>query len=519
MKTLPDFCQQRLVATRSGAHAAHLRKRGQMSLSVALAAVASLGAPAIGMAQAGAAETPPPTVRTTTSAPALSLTDALREGDQYGFANRIAIANADADEARARLPLKGILPTARVESGVVRTTDPIGAFGTTLRQRVVTAAAFDPARLNDPAAISNVQGGLVLEIPLFNADAYGALRSTRAAARASSAIADWTTITVRVNVVGGQQRAGPDPPQVSIEVRAYYGAVLATEKVSMLVQARGAADAAVHQVQLMMQQGLVTRADVLQADVRATDVASQLIGARNDARSAKQQLAVLLGRTDGTLPVLPTALPADEAIRTLAALDTSAAAPSGTIATRADVRAAREAVAAAEGDRTRATAMLLPRVNSFARYDWNAPNGLFAGHKNWTVGVMASWALSSGGSELADIAGAKARAVSARASEQAVIAQVAADADATRRGVVVALERLDLAERAAMQSLEAHRLVDKRYGAGLATIAELLGAESSATGAALAGSAARYALIDAIATHRRAIGANPADLSTLETAR
>jgi outer membrane protein TolC len=502
MKTLPDFCQQRLVATRSGAHAAHLRKRGQMSLSVALAAVASLGAPAIGMAQAGAAETPPPTVRTTTSAPALSLTDALREGDQYGFANRIAIANADADEARARLPLKGILPTARVESGVVRTTDPIGAFGTTLRQRVVTAAAFDPARLNDPAAISNVQGGLVLEIPLFNADAYGALRSTRAAARASSAIADWTTITVRVNVV-----------------RAYYGAVLATEKVSMLVQARGAADAAVHQVQLMMQQGLVTRADVLQADVRATDVASQLIGARNDARSAKQQLAVLLGRTDGTLPVLPTALPADEAIRTLAALDTSAAAPSGTIATRADVRAAREAVAAAEGDRTRATAMLLPRVNSFARYDWNAPNGLFAGHKNWTVGVMASWALSSGGSELADIAGAKARAVSARASEQAVIAQVAADADATRRGVVVALERLDLAERAAMQSLEAHRLVDKRYGAGLATIAELLGAESSATGAALAGSAARYALIDAIATHRRAIGANPADLSTLETAR
>jgi len=135
------------------------------------------------------------------------------------------------------------------------------------------------------------------------------------------------------------------------------------------------------------------------------------------------------------------------------------------------------------------------------------------------VGLMATWSLFGGGSELADIAVATARAAGAKAGEQAALAQGAAEADATRRGVVVALERLDLAARAATQSLEAHRLVEKRYAGGLATIAELLGAESSATGAALARSAARFTLLDAIATHRRAIGADPADLASLDTAR
>ena len=81
----------------------------------------------------------------------------------------------------------------------------------------------------------------------------------------------------------------------------------------------------------------------------------------------------------------------------------------------------------------------------------------------------------------------------------------------------MALQRLDLADRSAEQSREAHRLVEKRYAGGLATVAELLGAETAATGAALARAAARYALIDALAAYRRAIGADPAELAALDT--
>lgn len=438
------------------------------------------------------------------SAP-LSLGEAIREADQRAFGNRIAAATTAGDRARARLPLKGILPSARVEAGVVRTTDPIGAFGTTLRQRLVTPAAFEPAKLNYPSAVTNAQGGLVLEVPLVNGDAWLGLRAARAAADASKAAGAWSAVSTRADVI-----------------RAYYGAILAEDKAGVLAQAQQAADAGVRQVRAMVTQGLVTKADALQASVRASDVAAQLLSARSEALSARQQLALLLGRTGAELPTLPGALPDDAAVIALAVHD-SAAANSAVGATdavgqlRDDVRAAQAGVTAAGADRRRAASTLLPRVNGFARYDWNDPRTVYAGQKNWTVGVMASWSLFGGNAELADVAATTARATAARAGLDAARAQSQLERDDAARRLTVSLQRLTLARDAADQSREAHRLVQKRYDGGLATIAELLAAESAATGASLGHAAARYALIDAIATWRRASGGDPAALTALDS--
>ena len=436
----------------------------------------------------------------------LSLADALCEADGHAYANRIATSSTDAERAKARMTLKGILPSARVEGDFVRTTDPLGAFGSTLRQRLVTPASFVPERLNYPPATNNVHGGLVLEVPLLNGDAWTGWKAARAAADASTARGDWTAITTRTNVV-----------------RAYYGAILASEKVRMLEEALRAAEAGVREVQVMVQQGMVTKADALQASIRAAEVFAQLLSARSDALTARQQLGVLIGRNDGFAPVLPTALPADASVRALAERDTLApptpADATSRITSRADVRAAEAGRLAANADRQRAVTTMLPRVNGIARYDWNDATNLYGGPKNWTVGVMASWSIFGGNSELADHASASARAESARAGKDATLAQGQVEADAARRAVAVALQRLDLADRSAEQSVEAFRLVEKRYGGGLATIAERLGAESQATGTALARGAARYALIEALATYRRAIGADPAELAALDAAR
>ena len=438
----------------------------------------------------------------------LSLGDAIREADQRAFGNRIATATASGDRARARLSLKGILPSARVEAGVIRTTDPIGAFGTTLRQRLVTPAAFEPAKLNYPSAVTNAQGGLVLEVPLLNGDAWLGLRAARAAADASSAASDWSAVSIRTDVV-----------------RAYYGAILADAKTTVLAEAQRAADAGVRQVRSMVAQGLVTKADALQASVRASEVSAQLLSARSDAVSARQQLALLMGRTTADLPTLPTALPDESTVVALASRDREAAdammgtatATGATESVRDDVRAARAGVQAASAERRRATSTLLPRVNGFARYDWNDPRTLYAGTKNWTVGVMASWSLFGGNAELADMAATRARADAARAGLDAVQAQSRLERDDAARRLTVSLERLTLASQSADQSREAYRLVQKRYDGGLATIAELLAAEASATGASLAHAAARYAVIDALATWRRASGGDPAALTALES--
>jgi outer membrane protein TolC len=440
------------------------------------------------------------------SAP-LSLGDAIREADQHAFGNRIAAATTAGDRARARLPLKGILPSARIEAGVVRTTDPIGAFGTTLRQRLVTPAAFEPARLNYPSAVTNAQGGLVLEVPLMNGDAWLGLRAARAAADAGEAAGEWASVSTRTDVV-----------------RAYYGAILAEAKAGVLAQAQQAADAGARQVRAMVAQGLVTKADALQASVRASDVAAQLLSARSDALTARQQLAMLMGRTTTELPTLPDALPDDAAVLALATHDTADVGASSAASTTAsstgeirdDVRAAQAGVLAAAADRRRAASTMLPRVNGFARYDWNDPRTLYAGQKNWTVGVMASWSLFGGNAELADVAVTTARADAARAGLDAARAQSRLERDDAARRLTVSLQRLTLARDAGAQSREAYRLVQKRYDGGLATIAELLAAESSATGTALAHAAARYAVIDAIATWRRASGGDPSALTALD---
>ena len=430
----------------------------------------------------------------------LSLGEAFRQADRSAYVNRIAAGGTAAQSAQTLAPLKGILPSLRVEAGYVRTTDPIGAFGSTLRQRTISQANFDPQRLNYPGAIGNYQSGIVLEQPLFNADAWTGRRAAVRAAGASRAQEEWTRLATRVDVV-----------------RAYYGAVLASERARTLETAARAAHAHVAQAEAMVRQGLVTKSDALLASVRAGEVDVQLAEAHGNAAMALRQLAVLMGRDGGELPpdlAAPTRLPSSERIRTAVASDTSAAVP----APRADVRAAAEGLAAARADVQRARAAYLPRVNSFIRYDWNSPDRPYADDKSWTAGVMASWSPFAGASELADLQATAGRAQTARAQADAARANARLEVEQTRSALIVALTRLTIAERAASQSAEAHRIVGRKYEGGIATVVELLDAQAVATQSALALSHARWSAIVAGAERLRALGRDPAGLQSLDDA-
>ena len=437
-------------------------------------------------------------VGTTVADAQLTLRDAFRQADQAAYGNRIAAGNAAAQRAQSIAPLKGILPNVRFEAGYVRTTDPIGVFGSTLRQRTITQGDFDPQRLNYPAAVGNYQGGIVIEQPLFNADAWSGRRAAVRAAEASHASEEWTRNAVRADVV-----------------RAYYGAVLAVERASTLQVAARAAHAHVAQAEAMVRQGLVTKSDALLASVRAGEIDAQLAEAEGAALTSRRQLAVLLGRDGTELPAdlaAPARLPSGALIRTFVSSDTAAlpAQP------RADLRAASEGAAAARADALRARSAYLPRVNSFARYDWNSARTLYAGDRNWTAGVVASWSPFAGASELADIRAAAGRLNAANAQADAARANARLETEQTRTALIVALTRLTIAERATAQSAEAHRIVGKKYEGGLANVTELLDAQATETQAALALSQARWGAIVAAAERRRALGQDPASLATLD---
>lgn len=473
--------------------------RLSLSQYLAAAAAATLAAPATTAAQATGTATPP-----AASAPAaaqslarLSLGDALDRADRSAFGNRAQVAMANAQRAQAIAPLKGVLPSVRFDAGFVRTTDPIGAFGTTLRQRTITQQDFDPRRLNYPAAANNYTGAMVLEQPLFNADALVGRRAATRAGDAARATADWTTIATRVDVI-----------------RAYFGAVLATEKVAMLETAVRAAKAHVKQAEEMAKNGLVTPSDALLASVKAGEVETLLIEAQGDVLNARLGLATLLGIPSDTAWQLPDGLPASEALKALATQALDATARDA----RADVDAARAGADAAIADALRARSLYLPRLNGFARYDWNSALRPFGGDNNWTVGVMASWTPFAGASELGDIRATTSRRDAAEAMRDGALAKAELEVRQSATALRTALARLEIAERGVQQAVDAHRIVGRKYAGGLAPVVELLDAAAIETQARLGHAGARYTLLVATAERRKALGLDPAALRTLDSA-
>lgn len=471
---------------------------------------------------------PPPTSAATGSAERadslLTLTAALARGNEAAYANRVAAGRTEEQSSKQIAALQGILPTVRIEAGATRTTDPIGAFGVALRQRRITQADFDPARLNDPAPAVNHTAAVVLQQPLLNTDAHLGRMAAGHAAAAGAAAERWTRLGTRLDVV-----------------RAYYGAVMATEQVSTLEAAAAAAAAHVKQARALVANGIATKSDALLAEVKAGEVDAQLVGARGDVGLARRRLALAMGTPDDTAFALPAALPSSGAIRALMAADEGGAAsessggasvPAGRadapaaplsssdlagVARRSDMVAAREGLAAARLDVRRAQSLLLPRVNAFARYDWNAERWAWGPNRNWTVGIMASWTPFAGGSQVAQMRAAAGRRAAARAGAEAAEAKARLEAAQAENARTVALARLEIAERGAAQAAEAHRIVTKKYEGGLATVLELLDAAAQETHARLTLSTARYQAIVAEAERLRDTGRDPAALGRLDT--
>jgi outer membrane protein TolC len=421
----------------------------------------------------------------------LTLGQALARADSGAFANRAAAAGADLGRAERDRTLRGLLPGIRAEAGWMRTTDPLNAFGFTLRQRAVSPESFRPDALNYPQPVSNVGAGLVAELPLLNPDVWLGRSAANSSAEAAEASARWTRDGTRLDVV-----------------RAYYGGVLAVQQVNALEAGLRAARSHVEQASALFNRGVVTRSDVLLAEVGAGEMETRLLGARNDAALAVRRLALALGTPADTTLELPATLPDPARLGPLAS-DTL-----GSL--RADVEAASLGREAARRDVKRASALLLPRVNSFGRWDWNDPDTPFGGKPSWTVGVMATWSLFSGAGELVERRTASARAAAATAQAEAVEGSARLELVARRGELDVALASLPIAERAVGQAAEAHRIVARKYEGGLASVTELLDASALETRTQVEQAAAVYRAIVATGGWRLAAGLDLSELTALD---
>lgn len=367
-----------------------------------------------------------------------------------------AAARADAAELGSRAGDGFLFPNVQATAGAVRTDDPVGVFGTKLRQRRFAAEDFDIAALNDPEAVNDWTAGIGAQWDIAQPHRWVERSAGDARSRAAAAALDRT-------------REG-----TVFRTRALYvDAVRAQAGLEALETALASATATRDRVRRRVEEGMGTQADVLQAEAAVSGIQARREHARAQVADTREALGSWLGWAGDRTPV-----PSQGAD----VLNADAPGEAGTtdLMSRADLVAGRAALEAAEAEARAVNARRLPGLQAFGMLSTHAPEISQGRESNWTVGVQLSVPLFTGFSLTRGAEAARAQA-RAHALEQAQReAEAHTEVRSARRGVEAARGALSAARAARDAADEAVRLLRRRYEEGMATVADLLQAEAQA---------------------------------------
>lgn len=370
----------------------------------------------------------------------------------------VAMALAKVDQARAQL-----LPRIDVGMTFRRSDSPLITFGDRLNQERVTAADFDPRRLNNPSALSNFNSYMEITQPVYNGGKeWIGLEQSRLSQQATTKADRRTVEQLRFQVT-----------------RAYYGVILAREQLQVAREALKTAAAHVTQARSLFRSGMVVESDVLSAEVRLAQVREFLVSSENELALSRAALNTVMGveesrpfRLTGELKFSPfTQDPQtlkERARRFRPDLE----------ALRLQVRVAQQGVRLSSAD-------YLPRLNLAGRYDFNDEHFMGSGGESWTVMAMLTWNLFDGLGTRARVNEAEAGLQRTRALEERLAQEIDLQVRQAYLDILTARGRYEAGEKAVDQARESLRIIENRYRAGLATVVELLDGDVRVTQARL----------------------------------
>jgi outer membrane protein TolC len=401
----------------------------------------------------------------------LPIDEAIRaawERNESLRASASGVAAARADAARAR---DARLPTLSFSARGVRTDQPMMAFGLKLDQGRIGPEDFDPARLNDPAAIGGWGAGAVVSVPLFMG---GRLAAGQ---RAAGAMA---------NAEAATHERRRDELAVAV-VEAYFGTQVAEEGVRYAEELVAHAAETEHLVRKRNAEGLALDADAARATAFRAQAEADRAAALQRRASVRSALALLTGLDAASLDLVTPVgevRPSTGSGRTGAGsgrtetFDAPAAERAGL---RPDLEAARLRRDAAEAGVTAARGSLLPAVFAQASAETMRTGDLDEGTSWTTLGLVARWDLS-----LADARAASAARARARAAEDALAweeHQARREGEEARTAVETADARVASAREAVAASESARALRAARHREGLLPLTDVLDAEAGLAGA------------------------------------
>jgi len=384
------------------------------------------------------------------AAPELTVSDAIRAAWAHDARLQASSAQATSAARGAEAADWALGPTLVLGAQGTVTSQPSHTFALLLDQGKITAADFDPARLNTPEARGSLGLSAVIEQPLVDAALWAARRRAHAGAESEEA-----------GRVATQRQVALDA------VRAYFSVRAAEEALAYADDAlRTARDtetfvkARVAQEVLLQSEGSRSTAFRAQAEAERAAAVRQLAQART-----------------GFILVVGQEPPGGSLVTPLVPPDTPLSAG---VEERPELRAARAGVEAQSAASDEAHGRLWPTLvlqGGVATERASLSEG-----NTWGMGLLIMrWRGSVAAFKTADAADAARAAAEARriGQERALGAQL----EEARASVAASATALEAARTAVSASEEARDLRRARHRQGLVPLTELLDAETGLTSA------------------------------------
>jgi len=385
----------------------------------------------------------------------LSLADAARAA----LSGNPAIASAKqleaAASARERAAATARRPRVEWREGVQGGNNPVYVFSSLLTQRQFRESNFAINSLVRPDPVANFQSQIGVDQVLHDFGRTDARIKEAQIGREMTA----------------QERRRRELETLTQTARAYFGGQLAAAAMKAADSSIKSISATLEQAKALRAAGRATDADVLAVEVELAGASEELILRTQQQALAMAALNNAMGQSIETMHTLTTALAAP------------AAAPAAMQIDRPEIRNTELAFAMATTRGDQAKAMRRPEVG--VRFIAEADRQRFVtrGAANWFAAATLRWNLFDGGQAKEMAAEAASAAASAREDGKTMRSAAELQVKQADAAIAGAIAREKVTAAITEQARETVRILRNRYGAGLATVTDVLRAEAALLGA------------------------------------
>ncbi|GGW61785.1 outer membrane protein TolC [Winogradskyella epiphytica] len=343
------------------------------------------------------------------------------------------------------------LPNISASHTGIATTNPLMAFGSKLNQEILTQNDFNPALLNNPSQIENYTTKFEILQPLINLDGIYQRKAAKSKMEAMSLKTERTQDYLAFEVE-----------------KAYMQLQLAYKAVAVLEKAHEAANANKELADNSFKQGYLQRADVLNVEVRVTEVQNQLQAAKSNVQNASNYLSFLMNDESYVLYTPTDSL----TVATFNVADKSISE------NRSDIKAMQLATNAYEAMNKADRMAFLPRLNAFGSYELH-DDQIFQGDANgYLFGAQLSWDIFQGSKRFGKAKKSKSELEQSKLEYTQYVSQSNLELNKAKRAFLDADNKLKLTTLALEQSEESLRIRTNRFKEGLEKTSDLLLAET-----------------------------------------